>query len=129
MFVSHSGHFFSQFFVFFLSQLLAPVLGFSVDSDDDEDPKAHGSSSVTCCISMAKQSDQNQGSSGGEKLLPDTNGKSSTGGVALWSGRRRSTVRFERGLQLELGTGDSGGFTESLSMGEVDSDPAKLSQR
>ncbi|EFH60273.1 predicted protein [Arabidopsis lyrata subsp. lyrata] len=50
----------------------------------------------------------NQGSSGGEKLLLDNDGKSSTGVVAMRSGRRRSTVRNERGKQLDLGTGDYG---------------------
>ncbi|CAE6071882.1 unnamed protein product [Arabidopsis arenosa] len=123
------GDFSLSNFLPLLITISCAAVGFSVDSGDDEDPEAHGSSSVTCCSYHANQSGQNQGSSGGEKLLPDNDGKSSTGVVAMRSGRRRSTVRNERGKQLVLGTGDYGGLTGSLSIGEVDSDPAKLSHR
>ncbi|CAH8266953.1 unnamed protein product [Arabidopsis lyrata] len=60
---------------------------------------------------------QNQRSSGGEKLLPDNDGKSSIGDVAMRSGRQRSMVRNKRGKQLDLGTEDYGGLTGSLLMG------------
>jgi len=55
---------------FFWSQFPTPVVGFSIDSSDDEGPKAHGSSSVTCNISPAKQSDHNQGSCGWRSVCP-----------------------------------------------------------
>ncbi|KAG7592661.1 hypothetical protein ISN45_Aa01g015240 [Arabidopsis thaliana x Arabidopsis arenosa] len=50
---------------------------------------AHGTLSVIQCIYPTKLSDQNQGSCGGKKLPRDTDGKSSTGGVASRSGRGR----------------------------------------
>ncbi|CAH8262697.1 unnamed protein product [Arabidopsis lyrata] len=102
------GDFSLSNFLPLLITISCAAVGFSVDSGDDEDPEAHGSSSVTCYSYHANQSGQNQGSSGGEKLLLDNDGKSSTGVVAMRSGRRRSTVRNERGKQLDLGTGDYG---------------------
>ncbi|KAG7542473.1 hypothetical protein ISN45_Aa07g024510 [Arabidopsis thaliana x Arabidopsis arenosa] len=80
---SYSRRFLSQAHLLLLITTSCTDGGFSVNSGDDEDPSAHGSSSVTYYIFSAKPSDQNQGGSGGEKNLHDINGMSSTGGVAM----------------------------------------------